>query len=114
MAKTINNPPEDNDGVSLVVQTGLSLSSEDRFRRLIRQELFRQALGKEEAETFEEADNFDLDEDEQWVSEYENDFDPPEVSIPVEHPETPSSVTNTPPSGAGENPPPAGGNVSGQ
>lgn len=103
---------EPNSGESMVVTTGLRLSQEDRLRNLIRMELFRQALGKEEAETFEEADDFDFDDGDEWRSDYENEFDPPVVS--VEHSEAPPSVTNPTPGETAVTPPPAGENVSGQ
>ena len=68
---------EYNSGEKIELPTRLRMPDrDDRIRQMIRHELFRQAAGKEEKETFEEADDFDLDEGEQWVSPYEEEFDP--------------------------------------
>lgn len=77
-------PPEPNDGKSMVNHTSLRMSNNDRIRQLIRAELFRREVNNQ-AETFEEADDFDLDENEPWVSPYEDGFDPP-TETPVEPP----------------------------
>lgn len=107
--------PEANSGESMVQLTGLRLSPNDRIRQLIRMELFRQAAGKEDAESFEEADDFDFDDGDEWHSDYENEFEPvaPAVEIPVE-PSPP--VTPAPPVPAGNPaavPPPVPGTKGG-
>lgn len=69
--------PEYNSGQQVVMPTNLRLPSrDDRIRQLIRHEMFRQAAGQEQAETFEEADDFEMDDGDGWVSPYEDDFDP--------------------------------------
>lgn len=77
LKRVFNRQQEANSGYSVTAATALRLSPDDRIRQLIRQEMFRQAMGQEQAETFEEADDFDFDEDEEWVSPYEVEFEPP-------------------------------------
>lgn len=91
------NPPfiEENSGERLVQTTGLRISTTDRIRQMVRHELFRQQANAE-AETFEEADDFDLPDGEEWVSPYEGDFDPP------------PSPADPKPAGAGSGAPPEG------
>lgn len=96
---------EYNSGESMVQETGLSLSYEDRLRQLIRAEMFRQHT-RPEAESFAEADDFDLPGEVEWVSPYENDFDPEPAptetaptSAPAEAPPPAPSVTSAPPVG---------------
>lgn len=75
-------PPtiEENNGEQLVQRTALRIDSTERIRQIIRHELFRQQAN-EEAESFEEADDFDLPDGEEWVSSYEEKFEPePELS----------------------------------
>lgn len=68
---------EINNGEKLVQRTGLRvLSSTDRIRQIIRHELSEHAHANE-SETFDEADDFDLPDNEEWVSPYEERFDPP-------------------------------------
>lgn len=74
--RKLTRPFEKNNGEKMRQPTNLRLSQHDRIRNLIRHEMFRQQLGKEEAESFEEADDFDLPENEEWVSPYEEQFDP--------------------------------------
>lgn len=59
-----------------------------------------------EVESFEDADDFDLDDGEEWFSPYEEIFEaaPLESSPPPPAPPTPAA--SSPPSPAGENPPP--------
>lgn len=66
---------EHNDGSQMVQKTGLRISTNDRIRSIIRHELFQQQANKE-AETFEEADDFDLPDGEEWISPYEEQFEP--------------------------------------
>lgn len=66
------------------------ISEYDRIRGLIRTEMSR-AAASQQFETFEEADDFDL-EDEEWATPYEEVFDPgpgPEGSLPAEGREAP-------------------------
>lgn len=98
---------EVNSGESMAVETGLSLSQNDLIRQMIRQELFRQQAD-DAAETFEEADDFDLPPEEgEWVSGYEDDFDPPsETNAPV------NEVLKTPPPAPDPGPKTPDGDVS--
>lgn len=67
---------EKNSGELLAQRTGLRImSSTDRIRQLIRHEMFR-ANEDREHESFEDADDFDLDDNEEWVSPYEEQFEP--------------------------------------
>lgn len=66
---------EVNDGEELLQRTRLSVSNIDRVRQIIRHELFRQQVD-DSAETFEQADDFDLDDGDEWVSPYEENFEP--------------------------------------
>jgi len=66
---------EVNTGEQIIQKTQLRITQDDKIRNLIRSELLRQAMGKVENETFEEADDFDM-EDEEWASPYEETFDP--------------------------------------
>lgn len=69
---------EKNNGEKLVQRTGLRISTNDRIRQMVRHELFRQQVNNE-AESFEEADDFDLPDGEEWISPYENEFEPEPV-----------------------------------
>lgn len=82
--------PEQNSGEVLVQHTALRISNEDNIRRIIRQEIFRNTINRE-AETFEEADDFEFDDGEQWVSPYEEQFDP-ELIVPPVPPDTTSTA----------------------
>lgn len=84
---------EVNNGQSLLSTTGLHLSQDDRIRRLIRMELFRREVN-DQAETFDEANDFDLPDGEEWVSPYEEGFDPPSETPP---PVSAESATTPPP-----------------
>lgn len=67
---------EKNNGEVLTQRTGLRImSSTDRIRQLIRHEMFRANEDKDH-ESFEDADDFDLDDNEEWVSPYEELFEP--------------------------------------
>lgn len=83
---------EENSGESMVTQTRLHFSENDRIRQIIRAEMFRRAIDAS-AETFEEADDFELDDDTEWVSDHEEQFDPPSVTIPT----SPAAAANPPP-----------------
>ena len=69
--------PEVNSGQQMVMPTNLRLPSrDDRIRQMIRHEMFRARMASEDHETFEEADDFELDTGDGWTSPYEDDFDP--------------------------------------
>jgi len=74
--------PEQNNGEILVQKLNLNLSQTEKVRQMIRHELFRQAIGKADRESFEEANDFDL-EDEEWVSPYEETFEPDPSPLPT-------------------------------
>jgi len=96
---------EENSGEVLVQKLNLHLSQTDKIRQMIRHELFRQAIGKPGHETLEEADDFEMDDGDEWRSPYEVNFEPPAdqvspapVPAPGAAPEpVVSSVTNEPP-----------------
>lgn len=85
---------EENSGETLVQKTGLRImSSTDRIRQIIRHELSEHAA-RSEHESFEDADDFEFEDGEEWVSPYEEKFDPPaEPSAPAD-----SVVGSVPPS----------------
>ncbi len=67
---------EQNDGTVHVQKTGLRISSTDRIRQIIRFELAQQ-MADQGHETFDEADDFEFDEDDdKWESPYELQFEP--------------------------------------
>ena len=66
---------EPNNGETLVQKTALRLSSTDRIRQIIRHEMLQQKLNSE-AESFDEADDFEFEDGEEWASPYEVQFEP--------------------------------------
>jgi len=79
--------PEKNNGELLVQKLNLNLSQTEKVRQMIRHELFRQAIGKVDKESFDEANDFDL-EDEEWVSPYEETYEPdPSTAVTASSPE---------------------------
>lgn len=71
-------------------------SQTDRIMALIRHEQARAALDRE-VETFEESDDFDLDDGEQWFSPYEENFEPaPEPVTPPAPPAPPADPPASP------------------
>lgn len=96
---------EPNNGEILVSSTNLRLDQNDMIRQMIRQEIFR-ANVNEGAESFEDADDFDLDDGEEWHSDYEESFDPPSVTTPIS-----SEAETTPPPATSPPPPPPAGDV---
>lgn len=74
--RKVQRVPEVNSGEPVEIPTRLRLSGDDKIRQMIRHELFRQAAGQEGMESFEEADDFELGEGDEWVSPYEDGFDP--------------------------------------
>ena len=84
---------EPNNGETLVQKTSLRLSSTDRIRQIIRHEMLQQKLNSE-AESFDEADDFEFEDGEEWASPYEVNFEPddpgagrsPAVSAPAPAP----------------------------
>lgn len=77
MAQLDSNGFEHLDPTPVEIPTRLKIPQRqvERIRAMVRREM---SLAAESAgaETFEEADDFDLD-DEDWVSPYEYDFEPP-------------------------------------
>jgi len=90
---------EENSGEKIQQPTRLRMTQNDRIRNLIRHEMFRQAAGQEGHESFEEADDFDLP-DEEWVSPYEEKFDPdfdhPPAKLVKQPAPTPSAPASAP------------------
>ena len=68
--------PEVNSGEVLVQKTQLRINDSDGIRRIIRHEMSKIAAAAMQAETFEEADDFELGDEEEWISPYEEVFDP--------------------------------------
>jgi len=66
----------DNTPVSLPTRLRMPKSRTEQIRAMIRQE-FSRAAADQGHETFEEADDLELPDGEEWVSPYENDFEPP-------------------------------------
>lgn len=74
---------EKNSGEVLTQRTGLRImSSTDRIRQLIRHEMFR-ANEETTHESFADADDFELEDGEEWVSPYEETFEPESPPDPV-------------------------------
>jgi hypothetical protein len=100
------------DSTPIVQRTRLRLpgSQITRMRNLIRHELSERALNGGQ-ETFAEADDFELPDGEDWVSPYEEKFepvvDPREGLSLVPSPASSAEGKTAPPSGAGagETPP---------
>lgn len=72
----------DNTPVEIPSRLRLGVSRAVRMRNFIRHELSRSAA-ESGSESFEEADDFSLDDGEEWSSPYEADFDPPLLAEPV-------------------------------
>lgn len=70
-------------------------SQSERLLNLIRLEQLR-AAQHAEVETFEEADDFEM-EDEEWFSPYEEVFEPPSDPVPPDAPVAAPAATVTPP-----------------
>lgn len=89
---------ERNSGRKMVQTTGLRISTNDRIRQMIRHELFRQQIN-DEAETFDEADDFSLPDEEEWISPYEDEFEPDPTPPPADpravKDESPGAVVST-------------------
>lgn len=97
----MNNPspfePVDNTPVEIPTRLRLPQSRTDQIRSFIRQELSRQALDQGH-ETFEEADDFEIDEEDSPLSPYElHDLEPPAPPDPV--PAKPVKAEGQPPDG---------------
>lgn len=87
--------PVDNTPVGIPTRLRLPQSRTDQIRSFIRQELSNQAL-EQGHETFEEADDFEIDEEDSPLSPYElHDLEPPAP---------PDPVTAKPPEAAGQPP----------
>lgn len=95
---------EKNSGVSKTATTRLRLSGDDRIRQLIQSEMYRRQVNSE-AESFADADDFDLPDNQEWISPYEEG----DGTLPDDHAK-PANPVPTPPPAASETPPtPAGG-----
>lgn len=66
----------DNTPVEIPSRLRLPVSRTEQIRNMIRQEFSRQAV-QQGQETFDEADDFDLPDGEEWLSPYEETFEPP-------------------------------------
>lgn len=83
------------------------MSLAERIRAMVRSEHLRYAAMQGGMETFEEADDFDVDDDFDPSSPYEMFFDPPVVSAEA-HPSGVSSPLDEPGRGGGGAEPPSG------
>lgn len=118
--RKLTSRPEKNNGQKLTQVTDLRIPDQtERLRQIVRHEFFKQQFNSQ-AETFDEADDFDLPDGEQWVSPYENEFEPDvpgEGQSPSDNaPPAPVLVTgqNNPSAGAPTTPttsPPANSSV---
>lgn len=87
-----------------------------QIREMVRSEALRMAAEAAGAETFEEADDFDVDDDFDPTTPYENDFDPPlkEIREDVERERASKAKTKSVPddqSGSGIQPTKSGGSA---
>lgn len=76
----------DNTPVELPSRLRMPMSRTAQIRNMIRFEMSRSAA-EQGAETFEEADDFNLPDGEQWVSPYEETFEPPVLESQAGEPE---------------------------
>lgn len=78
MAKLDENGHEILDATPIAIPLGMKRpeSIQEMVARLVRQERFRAALGKDDYESFEEADDFDVDDDYDPTTPFEQHFDP--------------------------------------
>lgn len=77
MKNSMDFEPVDDTPVSIPTRLRLPQSRTDQIRAFIRAELSRSAM-EDGHETFEEADDFEIDEEDFPMSPYElQDFDPP-------------------------------------
>lgn len=93
--KTRERKFEQNNGERMQQATNLRLSQNDRIRNLIRHEMFRAQINNE-SETFEDADDFELPDNEEWVSPYEETFDPDFDAAPPQNPPSPEPPNPAP------------------
>lgn len=77
----------------------------ERVMAYVRLEHMR-AQERGQFETPEEADDFELDDGEEWFSPYEETFEPEVDPLSPPPPAPPTPAASSPPSPAGENPPP--------
>lgn len=75
-------------------------SLQEEMRRMIREEMSRAAVSKG-AESFEEADDFDVDDDEELKSEYE--LDEGQIEFPWQEPARPEPPGKPPASSGSAN-----------
>lgn len=76
----------DNTPVELPTRLRVSPNRISQMRQLVRAELSR-AAAEQGHETFEEADDFSLPDGEEWVSPYEETFEPPIIESQGGEPE---------------------------
>jgi len=87
---------EYNSGVPVAKPTNLRVPTQsERILAYVRFEQLRAAQSKE-VETFEEADDFELDDGEQWFSPYEETFESP-AEPPPDTPPVPDVTPPVPP-----------------
>lgn len=85
----------------------------EHIRRMVRDERLAQELAAQGHETFEEADDFDIGDDYDPSTPYENDFDPPirevfqEANAAIAARSAPASVASPPAGGGAPTPEPA-------
>lgn len=73
----------DQTPIAVPVGFGPSETLAEQIRRILRQETFRQELASQGVETFEEADDFEVGDDYDPKSPYEEDFEPAVPATPV-------------------------------
>lgn len=87
--------PEQNSGETLTQTTQLRIEDTDGIRKVVRAEMARMAANAN-LETFEEADDFDLDDGDEWVSPYEEMYEPePSVEPKSGEGRSPSDTSST-------------------
>lgn len=97
--------PEINSGEQVELPTRLRMQNrDDRIRQMIRHEMFRSRIADEGMETFEEADDFEMEDGEEWVSPYDNEFDPDFDAAPAPPPAQPAPSPAPPPAPAPSQP----------
>lgn len=117
--KLTTREPDRNHGRSATVTTGLTLSSEQRIKEMIRTCISENAQNLGHG-TFDEEDDFELPDGEEFFSPYEEVFDPePDSPAPNGAPaasSAPAPANNEParPSGTNESPTPTPANPTGR
>lgn len=89
---------EQNSGIPVAKPLNLRVPTQsERILQYVRYEQMR-AAQEREVETFEDADDFEMDDGEEWISPFEEIFEAA--------PEHPAALQDNPPPAAGDNPPP--------